>query len=157
MVFLRPLTRAVMFLFSFESCCEVFSCNQTRSIAADSFCILLPSDSWYVLSPHAVGVCVIFGFAISLRFAHASLTHKLKARMQSTTTSPQIAVVPLTNTKMNHVAGRRDTLLRATSVPVMSSFSLGDSDSASSDEDNEGKVDKVYTIGCFDLFRRGHV
>ena len=81
----------------------------------------------------------------------------LKARTQSTTTSPQIAVVPFTNTEMNHVAGRPDTLLRATSVPVMSSFSLGDSDLASSDEDNEGKVDKVYTIGCFDLFHRGHV
>ena len=39
----------------------------------------------------------------------------------------------------------------------MSSFSLGDSDLASSDEDNKGKVDKVYTIGCFDLFHRGHV
>ena len=33
-----------------------------------------------------------------------------------------------------------------------------DSDSAASSDhdDSEGKVDKVYTVGCFDLFHRGH-
>jgi len=54
-------------------------------------------------------------------------------------------------------------LLQSSSVPA---FRLGsDSDNSTcsdvEEEDKEGvaemnKVDKVYTVGCFDLFHRGH-
>ena len=53
--------------------------------------------------------------------------------------------------------------LQASSVPA---FKLGGNDSDSStsseQEEEEGvggtqRVDKVYTVGCFDLFHRGHI
>lgn len=47
-------------------------------------------------------------------------------------------------------------------MPDFVHFSMEESDSSclSSEEDEhhrETKVDKVYTVGCFDLFHRGHV
>ncbi len=135
----------------------------------------------------SVGVSGVLCFAISLRFAHSSLVHKLNSRSKTVTasngTTTDLSSTPsecngeqraskVTTIKPNHLQNEgtqaaipsyqmRNGLRQKTmSMPDFVEFELGDSDSSTSaDEDkrDEKKIDKVYTVGCFDLFHRGHI
>ncbi len=61
---------------------------------------------------------------------------------------------PHTHTGCDHTS-HNDHFLRHLSAPVLSDSLSSENLNKESDGGDE-KVDKVYTVGCFDLFHRGH-
>ena len=108
------------------------------------------------------GIAGIGCFAISIRFAFASLMYKLSARKQTSAKQPNVAYCEL-----RHVHPPRENdfseplsmgpLTHIASAPNLKSLDDSDSAASSDHDENEGRVDKVYTVGCFDLFHRGHI
>ena len=136
---------------------------------------------------HTAGVIGVICLAISLRFAQSSLSHKLSARKLVTVPTSEVTTMydPMAmKTNQTHHPKRvhfttsplspnprqaveqlgtlsMGSLPHVVSAPELKSLGGSDSESTGSEEETAGrgweKVDKVYTVGCFDLFHRGHV
>lgn len=107
------------------------------------------------------GVVGIACFAISLRFAHGSLLHKLSVRKPKKASKSS----HVSHTSFKMVPNPREVVAvegipSVESAPDLPTYESSDSESTNSSDHEEGEgemVDKVYTVGCFDLFHRGHV
>ena len=55
------------------------------------------------------------------------------------------------------VLGTLPKVQSAPEFPISRSSCSDDSEDDLSQSENDGRVDKIYTVGCFDLFHRGHI
>ena len=55
------------------------------------------------------------------------------------------------------VHGTLPKVQSAPEFPISRSSCSDDSEDDLSQSENDGRVDKIYTVGCFDLFHRGHI
>ena len=118
---------------------------------------------------------------VSLRFAHGSLTQKLRARKSAAThaydtsrcshggraTNPRENGYQTTLSLYMHKfrlffctkffdIGTVPHVASAPDLQLMRHHTDSESSSESRKDEGSQKVDKVYTVGCFDLFHRGH-
>lgn len=121
--------------------------EKLESIGLALFCLSLSYSN-----PMDSCACILgcLCLAVSIRFAHGSLVHKLRARKTTASMYPR---------KRHSFHTGNGSLPHVASAPSLPSLRLH-SDSESSSENREDgdahMVDKVYTVGCFDLLHRGH-
>ncbi|KAL5020983.1 hypothetical protein ScPMuIL_000138 [Solemya velum] len=133
------------------------------------------AQSSTMLMESACGICGVVCLVLSVRLAHASLQHKLQGRLIKEEKENQLRELKAKHksklrSKVSHIFpekrynnvhslhfrsdNRIDSLdilqCNNTKASVIRRFSSVPSSLST-------RVDKVYTIGCFDLFHKGHI
>ncbi|XP_025076132.1 uncharacterized protein LOC112553248 isoform X2 [Pomacea canaliculata] len=156
---------------SSESTAAVMEGKLKEKLESMGLAFLCLAQGTPVIMRSVSGVAGIACLILSVRLAHASLARKLSARKQRKPIRQSSGST--VGSCLHHLRTRRTTGVQVDLPPVDKEF-IGFKKQSSPDKyikDDlapftrsmsvptgvEGLVDKVYTVGCFDLFHKGHI
>nr|KAG5708039.1 hypothetical protein BaRGS_025177 [Batillaria attramentaria] len=108
-----------------------------------------------VIMNSASGIAGITCLVLSVRLAHASLNRKLTARKERKPIREPAG--PTVGSCLLHLKTRRSYGVQVDLPAPSEKENAGFKTDVSVPGVMDGLVDKVYTVGCFDLFHNGHI